>query len=41
MNVLKYYFADVDEAMFHNIERPSAIVFCIMGIEENVMEESK
>jgi hypothetical protein len=38
-NVLKYDFDNVDEAMFHDVERPCEIIFCIMGIEKNVLDE--
>jgi hypothetical protein len=34
LDVLKYDFGEVDEAMFQVVERPCDLIFCIMGIEK-------
>jgi hypothetical protein len=37
--VLKINFADFDEAMFHDVERPFERIFYILGIEKTDLDE--
>jgi hypothetical protein len=37
--VLKINFADFDEAMFHDVERPFERIFYILGIEKSDLDE--
>jgi hypothetical protein len=39
LNVLKYDFGDVDEAMIHVVERSCKINFCILLVEKSVLDE--
>jgi hypothetical protein len=36
---IKNDFGEVDEAMFQGVEGPFALIFCILGIENNDMDE--
>jgi hypothetical protein len=35
LDVLKNDFGEVDKAMTEGVERPSEIIFCILGIEKS------
>jgi hypothetical protein len=35
LDVLKYDFSEVDEAMFLGVERPCELIFCILGIQKS------
>jgi hypothetical protein len=39
LNVLKCYFGDVDEAIFHDVERPFERIFYILGIQKSDLDE--
>jgi hypothetical protein len=39
VNVLKYDFVDVDEAMFHDVERIFERIFYILGIQKSVLDD--
>jgi hypothetical protein len=39
LDVLKNDFVEVDEAMFHGVERSCEIIFCILGIEESDLDQ--
>jgi hypothetical protein len=39
LNVLKCYFGEVDEAMFHDVERPQERIFYILGIKKSDLYE--
>jgi hypothetical protein len=39
LNVSKYYFSDVHEAMFHDVERPFEGIFYILGIQKSDLDE--
>jgi hypothetical protein len=36
---LKINFGDFEQAMFHDVERPCEITFCILCIEKSVLGE--
>jgi hypothetical protein len=38
VNVLKYDFCKVDEAIFHDIERTFERIFYILGIQKSVCD---
>jgi hypothetical protein len=39
MEVLKNDFGEIDEATFQGFERPSKVIFCILSIENNDLDE--
>jgi hypothetical protein len=39
LDVLKKDFDEVDEAMFHGVERPCEIIFYIPGIDKSDLDE--
>jgi hypothetical protein len=39
LDVLKNDFVEVDEAMFHSVERQCEIIFCILGIKKSALYE--
>jgi hypothetical protein len=39
LNVLKSEFVEVDEAMFHDVERPQERIFYILGIKKSELYE--
>jgi hypothetical protein len=39
LDVLKNDLVEVDEAMFHDVERPFEIIFCILDIEKDEFYE--
>jgi hypothetical protein len=41
MDVLKYVFGNVDEAMLQGIERPCEIIFCIVGVQKTTWKKSR
>jgi hypothetical protein len=36
---LKNYFAEVDEVMFHNVERPFESIFCILRMQKSNLDD--
>jgi hypothetical protein len=36
---LKNDFGEVDEAMFHGVESPNELIFCILSIEKSDLDE--
>jgi hypothetical protein len=39
LNVLKWEFDEVDEVMFHEVERPFQLIFCILGTQKSDLDE--
>jgi hypothetical protein len=39
VNVLKFDFGEVDESLFHDVERPFERIFYILGIEKSDLNE--
>jgi hypothetical protein len=39
LDVLKNDFVEVDEAMFHSVERQSENIFCFVGIKKSSLDE--
>jgi hypothetical protein len=40
LNVLNCDFVDVDEAMFHDVERPLERILYVVGIHKSVLDEA-
>jgi hypothetical protein len=39
VDVLKYNFGKVDEAMFQSVEKPFYLIFYILGMEKSYLDE--
>jgi hypothetical protein len=39
MGVLKYDFCEIDEAIFQGVDQPRELIYCILVIEKNDLDE--